>query len=185
METPTNPGLLQHWTKQIEKLPLPVRIVLGIWIIVSVALHLGAPAVTESLPPFARYLIMLPMALGSLGIAFFLLWSGCSTLFRAWKSVAGTGAGRASSLSPIQSLIGGLGALNIYLLACSWIVFVAMQSFGGRLIGIGLSLLLIGGLAFALFRRGPHPGDVKVFFWGALGLTSFLALLFILVAPPQ
>jgi len=185
MGTSTNPDLGQHWANLVVKLPLPVRLALAAWLLASAALSIGAPSLVESLAPLPRVIVLLPAVILSLGASLFVLWSGCKTLFRVSQAIAQTVPEPAGDPRPIHGFIGGIGAINIYLLAYGLVVFGSLEPFGGRGPSIALSGLLSAGLALVLFRRGPHPRDVRIFLWGSLGLTLFFGLLFLFVVSPR
>lgn len=185
MGTSTNPGLGEHWAKLVLKLPLPVRLALAAWLLVSAAVSIGAPSLVEGFSPLPRFIILLPAAILSLGASLFVLWSGCKTLFRVSQGISRAVPEPAGDPRPIHGFIGGIGAINIYLLAYGLVVFGSLELSGGRGPSIALSGLLSTGLALVLFRRGPHPRDVRIFLWGSLGLTLFFGLLFLFVMLPR
>ena len=184
MERATNPDVRHRWKVALEKVPLPIRLLFAAWIFLSLAFNLGSPSSTANLPPPVRFIVLLPMAIVSFGLSVFVLWNGGRTLFRASKSILAIVPERDGHQRSTLNFIGGVGAMNIYMIVYSLIAFGSIKPFGSYAVGMGLSCILCAGLAFLLFKRGPHPKDVKIFLWGSLGVTALFGIIMATVAAP-
>ena len=168
----------------LAKVPAPVRFALAGWMLISLAFYLGLPCSTENVPPALRFIVLLPIALISLGLGALILWQGGLTIYRtifcAVRGVAALGE-RDDSFS---RFIGGVGALNIYLVVYSGTALGLARALGGYTISVILSGLIAITMGFLLFRRGRQPKDVKFFLWGGSLITIVFGILMATMAVP-
>ena len=184
MGTSSNLGLRDLWVRLLTKLPLPVSMLFAAWMLLSLAFSLGQPSSTANLSPTIRYIVLLPIGAVSFGLSIFIIWNGGLTLFRALKSIVQDVPEREMRRRPTFNLIGGIGALHIYMVVYFLIAFGSAKQFGGYAVGIFFSCIMCAGLAFVLFKRSPHPKDVKIFLWGSLIVTAIFGIIMATVAVP-
>jgi len=184
MGTSSNLGLRDLWTRLLTKVPLPVSMLFAAWMFLSLAFSLGQPSSTANLSPPIRFIFLLPMAVVSFGVSIFIIWNGGLTLFRALRSIVRNVPEREMRQRPTFNLIGGIGAVHIYMIVYFLIAFGSARQFGGYAVGIFFSCMICAGLAFVLFKRGPHPKDVKIFLWASLSVTAVFGIIMATVAVP-
>jgi len=173
------------WSKVIEAVPLPFRVLAVIWLVVSFAFNIGLPESTANLPPIAKFVILLPIAILSIAVGLFTFWRGCKTIQAATMSIFSHKVGESTPKSQTFSFIGGMGALQIYLMVFMLAAFWLAEQSGNYGASVALSVLLAAGIGFALFARKPHQKDVKVFLIGGLLITILFGLIMATVAEPR
>jgi hypothetical protein len=173
------------WSKVLTAIPLPFRVLLMIWLVVSFASDIGLPGSTANLPPIAKFLILLPMAILSIAIGIFTLWRGCKTIHATTMSICSPKLENSTPKSQSFFLIGGMSALQIYLIGFMLAAFWLAEQSGNYGASVALSVLLAAGIGFALFARKLHPKDVKVFLIGGLLITILFGLIMATVAVPR
>jgi hypothetical protein len=184
MQSSLGSPFLSFGSRLVARTPFPVRILAVIWLALSLAFNLGLPASTANFPPAVRFLILLPMALLSLGLGVFTFWRGCKTIHSTMISVSNRQNVSFKSSRNSTTVIGGLGALQIYMIlymvAAFWLAS-ARKSYG---LSVVLSIILAAAIAYALFARKPHPKDVSVFLIGGLLITVLFGIIMATVAVP-
>lgn len=171
------------WLRVMERVPFPVRIAATVWLLVSLVFFI-APDVASNLSPALALFVTLPMALVAFGTGLFILWAGANTIGDTVRSVA---ARKEDSDAPPKrsiAFIGGMGALQIYMMLYMLIGFWLASLSGSYALSTILSALLGVGLGYALFYRKPHPSNVKIFLGGGLFITVLFGILMATVAVP-
>ncbi len=171
------------WLRFMERVPFPVRIAATAWLLISLVFFI-APDLASNLSPALALFVTLPMALVAFGTGVFILWAGAKTIGDTMRSVAARKDDRDAALRRSIAFIGGIGALQIYMMLYMLIGFWLVSISGSYALSTILSALLAAGLGHALFYRKPHPSDVKIFLGGGLFVTLLFGLLMATVAVP-
>jgi hypothetical protein len=184
MQSPQDTYGKRRWPRALTAIPLPLRILAVIWLFLSIAFNIGLPGSTANLPPLASFLILLPMAILSIALGLFIFWCGFKTIYAAVLSVRSPKVDASTPKSHSFYFVGGMGALQIYLIVYMLAAFWLAKASGNYGASVGLSAILVAGISYALVARKPHPKDVKVFLIGGLLITILFGLIMATVAVP-
>lgn len=175
---------ISAWRSSIERVPKPIRLITAVWLIVSLAFNFGLPSSTANLSPIFRAVLLLPSAVISVGLAIYILWQGGITLWRTGKCGFGNFTSTDGERWLSNAFVGGIGALNIYMVAYFSAVIGISRSLGNYDVTTLMSAAIVAGMILVLFKRKPLPSDVKIFLWSSGIITAFFAVLFITVSAP-
>ena len=184
MEEPPRLSFGDRWKRTVKRIPLPLRLLAAGWMIVSLAFNAGLPSSTDGMSSVVRFIVLLPMALVSLGLGILMVVAGGRTLFRASRSIFRRKGQNPVYHKLVYNFIGCIAASQLYLIGYMLVSASAAERFGNYTSGVALSCLLTVIIAFGLLKRGPHPADVKIFLWVALGATLLFGIIMATVAVP-
>lgn len=171
------------WVAVVQRVPFPLRIATSIWLLVSLVAYL-APSLAKDISPAWALFLALPMMLIALGMGLFILWRGAQTIIDTVNSVTAGNDPRNAVPKRSLAFVGGMGALQIYMMLYILIGFWLASITGTYVFSVILSCFLGAGLGFALFVRKPHPSNVKMFLGSGLFVTILFAFLMATVAVP-
>jgi len=184
MKRTFDPNTLPSPLRLLARLPLPVRILIVIWLCTSLVFYVGAPDSYANLPAPVSLVIALPMMIISIGLSVFILWRGVLTMITTARSVKAGKAFTPKASKGFAPTIGGIGALNIYMaiymLTAFWLASLT-KNYG---LSVALSCLLAIGLVYCLLKRKPHPTDAKILLIGGLCVTVLFGVIMATVAVP-
>jgi hypothetical protein len=163
----------------IARVPTPVRVILAVWVLVSVGFNVSSPSSTANLSPAVAFIALLPAALVSLGVAIYSFWHGGLTLVRTARYAMGRVSKTEERIQTSDRLIGGIGALNIYILAFFGTIFTTSHFLETYTVSIMVSIGVLTGMIFILVMRKRLPIDVKAFLWSAASVTLLFAVIMI------
>lgn len=184
MNNSFDPNALPSPLRLVARLPMPVRILIVIWLCTSLVFYIGAPDSYANLPPPVSLAIALPMVIVSICLSIFIFWRGCLTILTTVRSVKEGESFKPNAPKGFAPTIGGIGALNIcmaiYMLVAFWLASLT-KSYG---LSVVLSALLAMGLGYCLIKRKPHPTESKILLIGGLCVTVLFGLIMATVAVP-
>lgn len=184
MMTPFDPNNAPLPLRIAAWLPMPVRVLIVIWLCTSLVFYIGAPNSYANLPTPISLAISMPMIVVGICLPIFIFWRGCLTILTTARSVREGAAFTIKTPKGFAPTIGGIGALNIYMatymLSAFWLASLT-KSYG---LSVALSCVLAVGLGYCLIKRKPHPTDSRILLIGGVCVTVLFGGVMATVAVP-